>query len=65
MSGAVLVGGFAALFVAMLVLEIRARFGPNRRATLGDVVDSAVARPAGRAAALLGWLWLGWHLFVR
>jgi hypothetical protein len=22
-------------------------------------------RRAGRAVVLIGWLWLGWHLFVR
>ena len=65
MSSTVLVSGFAGLFAAMLALELLARFGPSRRATLGDVVNRAVARPAGRVVVLLSWLWLGWHLFVR
>ncbi|MBA2751929.1 MAG: hypothetical protein H0U41_06790 [Actinobacteria bacterium] len=49
----------------MVVLEVLARTADGRRATLGDVVDAAVRHPAGRAVALLSWLWMGWHLFVR
>jgi len=49
----------------MVVLEVLARVGRGRRATLGDVADAAVRRPGGRAVAVLGWLWIGWHLFVR
>jgi hypothetical protein len=65
MSRAVLLTGFAFLLLAVVVLEVLARVGNGRGATLGDVADSAVRHPAGRAIALLGWLWLGWHLFVR
>ncbi len=65
MSRVVLLTGFATLLVAMVVLEVIARVGAGRRAALGDVVDAAVRHPAGRAVALLSWLWLGWHLFVR
>lgn len=65
MSRAVLLTGFAVLLTAMVVLEVLARTGDGRRATLGDVADAAVRHPAGRAVALLSWLWMGWHLFVR
>lgn len=65
MSRVVLLTGFAALLAAMVVLEVLGRVGHGRRATLGDVADAAVHRPGGRAVALLSWLWLGWHLFVR
>ena len=65
MSRVVLLTGFALLLAAMALLEILARLGEGRRARLADVADSAVSHPAGRAVALLGWLWLGWHLFVR
>lgn len=65
MSRAVLLTGYGVLLVAMIVLEVLARVGDRRRATLGDVADSAVRHPAGRAIALVSWLWLGWHLFVR
>ena len=65
MSRVVLRAGFVALLGAMVVLEVLARQGDGRRATLGDLADAAVRHPAGRAVALLSWLWLGWHLFVR
>lgn len=65
MSRAVLLTGFVALLAAMVVLEVVARVGDGRRATLGDIADAAVRHPAGRAVALLSWLWMGWHLFVR
>lgn len=65
MSSAVLVTGFALLLAAMVLLEVLARFGDGRRATLGDVTYAAVRHPVGRTVALLSWLWLGWHLFVR
>jgi hypothetical protein len=65
LTRAVLLTGFAVLLVAMIVLEGLARAGHGHRATLGDVTDSAIRHPAGRAVALLAWLWLGWHLFVR
>ena len=67
MSEAVLLIGFALLFGAMGVLETLARLGSGggRRASFADVIDVAVRHPAGRVAALLCWLWTGWHLFVR
>lgn len=65
MSRAILLTGFAALLTAMVVLEVVARVGDGRRATLGYVVEITVRHPAGRAVALLSWLWTGWHLFVR
>lgn len=65
MSAAVHVAGFAALLAAAVALELRARLGPPGRASLSDVADTLTRHPPGRAAALAGWLWLGWHLFVR
>lgn len=68
MSRVVILAGFAVLIGAGVALEARARLGPApgaSRATLGDLVDGAVRRPAGRLLAILAWLWAGWHLFVR
>ena len=65
MSRIVILSGFAVLIAAAGVLELRARLGSREHATLADVIDAAVRHPAGRSAALLGWLWTGWHLFVR
>lgn len=65
MSGAVHIAGFAALLAAAVTLELRARRGPPGTASLSDVPDVLTRHPTVRAAALIGWLWLGWHLFVR
>ncbi len=65
MTGAVLVAGFAVLVAAAVILEIRARMSGGGAPSLGDLADAVTRQPAGRSAALMGWLWLGWHLFVR
>ena len=50
--------GLAALALAALSIGgVVARPGPLLRA--------AVSRPAVRVALVLGWMWLGWHLFAR
>lgn len=37
----------------------------RRTATVGDLVGLLVERPAVRWVLLAGWLWWGWHAFVR
>ncbi|HEX6310209.1 MAG TPA: DUF6186 family protein [Acidimicrobiia bacterium] len=53
------------LAAAAVALELGARLRPGRLTGLGDVVGLALRRRAVRVAALGGWCWLGWHLFVR
>jgi hypothetical protein len=53
------------LATAVVVLEARALARPDRFASLGDAVDLALRTRLGRAIVLGGWLWLGWHVFVR
>lgn len=31
----------------------------------GALVRRITANPSGRILLLLGWMWLGWHLFAR
>jgi len=57
--------GWAALVIAFVVLEVRARVRRERFATVGDALDRLLRNGVARAILLLGWLWLGWHLFVR
>lgn len=61
MSGAVAWAVVAVLVVGLIV------FGERRRvvASLGAVVASLRRTRPGRAALVLGWMWLGWHLFAR
>ena len=37
----------------------------GRIPTLGRAVSGLARRRAGRWLLLAGWLWIGWHLFVR
>jgi hypothetical protein len=61
----VILTGYAVLAVIAVALTLRslrpghAPYGPA--ACLATVMNSR----AGRWLLLLGWLWLGWHLFVR
>lgn len=64
MTRAVTVAGYAAVAAAMVACQAAALAG-RRRATLGDAVRVATARPAGRLVVLGAWLWIGWHVFVR
>ena len=64
MSRAVTLAGFVVLATAMLAYQVH---GSLRRTTptIGDAINAVVRRRAGRPLLLAGWLWLGWHFFVR
>ncbi len=54
---------YAAIAAAAAGLEITARRG--HAAALGATLAAAARRRPVRALLLAGWLWLGWHVFVR
>ena len=56
--------GYGAVAVWALALELAARRS-GRLSTFGEVLDAVVRRWPVRVALLVGWLWLGWHLFAR
>jgi Family of unknown function (DUF6186) len=65
-GGAAVIAAWAVLAGCLLALEVGARTGLHRSLpTLDEVVAAAVGAPAARVALVLGWMWLGWHLFVR
>jgi hypothetical protein len=64
MTRAVTLAGYALLAAALAGLELAGLFW-RRSPTLGDTVTALARRRAGRWVLLAGWLWLGWHLFVR
>jgi hypothetical protein len=64
MTRAVTLAGYALLAAALAGLEL-AGLVWRRIPTLGDTVAALARRRAGRWVLLAGWLWLGWHLFVR
>jgi Family of unknown function (DUF6186) len=57
--------GFAALILALFVLEFLGRRKGSRIPTLGEWLGYVMRSKTGRALILLGWLWLGWHYFSR
>jgi hypothetical protein len=56
--------GYALLATTGLTYELAGHLG-RRTPTLAQAVLVLTRRPAWRAVVLTGWLWLGWHLFVR
>jgi hypothetical protein len=65
MSRAVTLAGYAVLAAVAIGLEIAARRGRGRGATLGEALDGLVRRWPVRLLVLAVWLWVGWHVFVR
>jgi hypothetical protein len=64
MKGVVFVG-WIVLGLAMLVAEVVGLLSGGRFPTLGDVLSFLMRSRVGRWFVLIGWAWLGWHLFVR
>ncbi len=56
--------GYAVLAAAGLAYELAGRLR-RRTPTLAQATLVLTRRPVPRALVLLGWLWLGWHFFVR
>ncbi|MGH8973084.1 MAG: DUF6186 family protein [Acidimicrobiia bacterium] len=56
--------GYALVAAAGLAFELAGRLR-HRTPTLAEAALVLTRRPVPRALVLLGWLWLGWHLFVR
>jgi hypothetical protein len=52
--------GVGAITLALLSVTV-----PKWVATLRTSVAALVASPWRRWIVLLGWMWLGWHLFAR
>ena len=64
MKGVVL-AGWIVLGLAMLTAEVIGLLSGGRFPTLGDVLSFLMRSRVGRWFVLIGWIWLGWHLFVR
>ncbi|MDQ1520421.1 MAG: hypothetical protein QOI55_1494 [Actinomycetota bacterium] len=54
-------GLVGAVFVGVVILSIVS----DRVPSLGDVLALLTRTAVGVVLVMLGWLWLGWHLFVR
>ncbi len=64
MNRAVTLAGYVVVAVCALALEVAARTS-GRVPTFGQALGAVLGRRPWRVLALAGWLWLGWHLFVR
>src|SRR6266566_3896858 len=53
------------LGLATVVAEVVGLLSGGRFPTLGDVMSFLMRSRVGRWFVLIGWVWLGWHLFVR
>ena len=63
MSRIVTLAGYAVIVAVALGLGLAARRG--RVASFGDALGVALRPWPVRLVLIAGWLWLGWHLFVR
>lgn len=64
MTRAVTLVGYAVIAACAVALELVARRS-GRLARFADALE-LLLRPVGlRVMVLTGWLWLGWHVFVR
>ena len=64
MSRTVTLWGYAVLAFAAVAYQGYGRVA-RRTPTLGRAITRLKRIPAARALLLAGWLWLGWHTFVR
>ncbi len=64
MSRSITLAGYAVLAAALLGCQAWALVS-RRIATIGQAASELARRRAGRWLMLGGWLWIGWHLFVR
>lgn len=64
MSRAATLWGYAVLALAVVTYQV-AGLVLGRTVTLGQALRRVTRVPAGRFVLLAGWLWAGWHTFVR
>lgn len=64
MSRTVTLVGYGLIAAALLGCQL-ASLVWRRIPTIGQAASVVAGRRAGRWLLLAGWLWAGWHLFVR
>jgi len=60
----VILAGYVAVAIGALILETSARRG-GPTASFGTTLSTVLRHRPARFLVLAGWLWLGWHIFVR
>ncbi len=64
MSRPITLAGYCVAAAALLGCQL-ASLVSSRIPSIGHVASLIASRQAGRWLLLGGWLWIGWHLFVR
>jgi len=64
MTPTVTLAGYCLIGAAIVGYEVVSRAW-RRTPTLGEAIALVTTSRLGRGVVLGGWLWLGWHLFVR
>ena len=65
MTRAVTIGGFVAVILAGVVLEVVAKRPASRVASVGDVLGQVMRQRTGRVLVFVLWFWFGWHFIAR
>lgn len=64
MSRTTTLAGYAVIAAGLVALQVVSLL-TGRVPSIGRMAAMVARRPAGRMLLLAGWLWVGWHLFVR
>ncbi len=51
--------------VALVICEVASRTLKRGWPTAAELVRGARGHVAGRFLLVIGWIWLGWHVFAR
>jgi len=64
-SHAITVGGYLAVVLAGVILEVAATRPRAQVPSLGDVLTRIMRTRTGRVGVLIAWAWLGLHFFSQ
>jgi len=65
LSRAIVILGFGALGLAMLVADMRGHLARSRLVPVAMLLQVVLARRSSRLVILLFWWWIGWHFLVE
>jgi hypothetical protein len=56
---------WAVIGAGLLACLVLSAVAPRRLPTAATAIGALVSSPVGRVVIVVGWMWLGWHLFAR
>jgi len=59
------IGGFVAVLLAAVGLQVLARRPESRVAPVGDVLGHVMRQRTGQVLVFVLWFWFGWHFIAR